>query len=49
MNGVAEPHLSLDLSRRFEAPPERVFDAWLSKEWGEWLPPPFSELSGTLR
>jgi uncharacterized protein YndB with AHSA1/START domain len=31
--------LSLEISRRFDAPPERVFDAWLSKEWGEWLPP----------
>ena len=31
--------LSLEISRRFEAPPERVFDAWLSKEWSEWLPP----------
>jgi uncharacterized protein YndB with AHSA1/START domain len=32
-------NLSLEISRRFDAPPERVFDAWLSKEWGEWLPP----------
>ena len=31
--------LSLEISRRFEAPPERVFDAWLGKEWGDWLPP----------
>jgi len=31
--------LSLEISRHFEVPPERVFDAWLSKEWGEWLPP----------
>jgi uncharacterized protein YndB with AHSA1/START domain len=39
MNSVAESPLSLELSRRFDAPPERVFDAWLGKEWGEWLPP----------
>jgi len=30
---------SLELSRRFAAPPARVFDAWLGKAWGEWLPP----------
>lgn len=39
MNKIAESTLSLELSRRVDAPPERVFDAWLSKEWGEWLPP----------
>jgi uncharacterized protein YndB with AHSA1/START domain len=31
MNSVAEPHLSLELSRRFDASPERVFDAWLRR------------------
>ncbi len=31
--------LSLEISRRFDAPPERVFDAWLGKEWCDWLPP----------
>ena len=31
--------LSLEVSRRFEAPPARVFDAWLGDEWGDWLPP----------
>jgi uncharacterized protein YndB with AHSA1/START domain len=37
---IADPTaLSLELSRRFDAPPERVFDAWLGKHWGEWLPP----------
>ena len=35
----AEPIPSLEISRHFEAPPERVFDAWLGTEWGEWLPP----------
>jgi uncharacterized protein YndB with AHSA1/START domain len=40
MNSVAKSSpLSLELSRRFDAPPERVFDAWLGEEWGEWLPP----------
>jgi glutathione S-transferase len=29
----------LELSRRFDAPPERVFDAWLGSRWGEWLGP----------
>jgi uncharacterized protein YndB with AHSA1/START domain len=29
----------LEVSRHFAASPERVFDAWLSKEWGEWLAP----------
>ena len=35
----AEPTPTLEISRRFDAPPERVFDAWLGMEWGEWLPP----------
>ncbi len=35
----AEASPSLEISRRFDASPERVFDAWLSTEWGEWLPP----------
>ncbi len=29
----------LEMTRTFEAPPERVFDAWLSKSWGEWAGP----------
>jgi uncharacterized protein YndB with AHSA1/START domain len=32
--------IALELSRRFEATPERVFDAWLDKSWGEWVGPP---------
>ena len=39
MNVTADKTVSLELTRRFDAPPERVFDAWVSKEWGEWLPP----------
>ncbi len=31
--------LSLEITRRFEAPPECVFDAWLSKAWGSWIGP----------
>jgi len=35
----AESSPSLEISRCFDASPERVFDAWVSLEWGEWLPP----------
>jgi glutathione S-transferase len=31
--------LSLEMKRIFDAPRERVFDAWLSKDWGEWAGP----------
>ena len=30
----------LELTRHFDAPPERVFDAWLDKSWGDWAGPP---------
>jgi uncharacterized protein YndB with AHSA1/START domain len=30
----------LELTRVFDAAPERVFDAWLRKSWGEWAGPP---------
>jgi uncharacterized protein YndB with AHSA1/START domain len=30
----------LEMTRTFDATPERVFDAWLSKSWGEWAGPP---------
>ncbi|MGH7051895.1 MAG: SRPBCC family protein [Acetobacteraceae bacterium] len=36
---VDEIALALELSRRFDAPPERLFQAWLGAEWGAWLPP----------
>lgn len=29
----------LEMSRHFEAKPERVFDAWLGTSWGDWLGP----------
>ena len=32
--------LTLDMSRVYEAAPERVFDAWLGKSWGEFAGPP---------
>lgn len=31
---------SLTMGRLFDAAPERVFDAWLSKEWGDFVGPP---------
>ena len=39
MDAIDRPALTLELSRRFNASPERVFDAWVSNSWGEWLPP----------
>lgn len=36
---VDETALTLELSRRFDAPPERLFQAWVGRDWGEWLPP----------
>ena len=30
----------LEMTRYIDAPPERVFDAWLMKSWGEWAGPP---------
>lgn len=39
MATVDQSALSLEISRRFDATPERVFDAWLTKAWGDWLPP----------
>jgi uncharacterized protein YndB with AHSA1/START domain len=48
MNDVAARTLSLDLTRSFAAPPERVFDAWLGTAWGEWLPPRGARCTVTL-
>jgi uncharacterized protein YndB with AHSA1/START domain len=35
---TAKP-IALDMTRLIDAPVERVFDAWLSKSWGEWAGP----------
>ena len=40
MTTTAEKPLILEITRHFDAPPERVFDAWLSKDWGDWVGPP---------
>jgi len=42
------PSPSLEISRRFDAPPQRVFDAWLGMEWGQWLPPGGAQCQLTL-
>ena len=39
MDTMTPQALTLEISRRFAATPERVFDAWLTKDWGRWLPP----------
>jgi|BarGraIncu00222A_1022003.scaffolds.fasta_scaffold114012_2 hypothetical protein len=39
MTTIIEHALSLEISRRFAATPARVFDAWLSEDWGQWLGP----------
>jgi uncharacterized protein YndB with AHSA1/START domain len=39
MNTVTAP-ITLELTRHFDATPEQVFDAWLSKNWGDWAGPP---------
>lgn len=31
--------LTLELSRKFDAAPERVFDAWVTKDWCQWMGP----------
>jgi uncharacterized protein YndB with AHSA1/START domain len=39
MTNVGEEVVSLQITRRFDAPAERVFEAWLSPAWSDWLPP----------
>lgn len=36
---MADTKLDLTISRDYDAPPERVFDAWLGKDWGEFVGP----------
>ncbi len=40
MNVHAQTAIKLKITRHFDTPPERLFDAWLSKSWGEWVGPP---------
>jgi uncharacterized protein YndB with AHSA1/START domain len=40
MTDTLEKSTVLELTRIFDAPPERVFDAWLEKSWGDWAGPP---------
>ncbi len=46
MTLIDQTAVSLDIERHFAAPPERVFDAWLGPEFGDWLPP--SQASGAV-
>ena len=39
MSETMDKGLTLELSRRFDATPEQVFDAWTGPRWAEWLPP----------
>jgi uncharacterized protein YndB with AHSA1/START domain len=39
MNTITEDTV-LEITRLIDAAPERVFDAWLQKSWGEWAGPP---------
>ena len=40
MSMTMEKPITLEMTRHFDAPPERVFDAWLQKSWGDWAGPP---------
>ena len=40
MIATIEKSAALEITRHFDAPPERVFDAWLMKSWGDWAGPP---------
>ena len=39
MNITVEKTPVLELTRNFDAAPERVFDAWLERSWGDWIGP----------
>ena len=39
MTTTASTVPALEVTRTFDAAPARVFDAWLSKSWGEWAGP----------
>ena len=36
---VIETPVRLSLTRSFDVSPERLFDAWLDRSWGDWLGP----------
>jgi uncharacterized protein YndB with AHSA1/START domain len=36
---LLDTRLSLQAARWFDAPPRRVFQAWLHESWGEWQAP----------
>lgn len=40
MTTTIDSPLVLEITRHFDAPPERVFDAWLGKDWGDWIGTP---------
>jgi uncharacterized protein YndB with AHSA1/START domain len=40
MTTTLEKGTALEITRTFDAAPERVFDAWLEKSWGDWAGPP---------
>ena len=40
MSVTLERPITLEMTRHFDASPERVFDAWLDGSWGEWAGPP---------
>ena len=39
MTTTVEAPIALDMTRHFDAVPERVFDAWLQRSWGDWAGP----------
>jgi uncharacterized protein YndB with AHSA1/START domain len=39
MNTLDQTTLSLEVARHFDAPPDRVFDAWLSPGFAAWIGP----------
>ena len=40
MTMTIEKPIVLELTRHFDAPPARVFEAWLDKSWSDWVGPP---------
>jgi len=40
MTNLDDGAFLLEMRHTFDAAPERVFDAWLDKSWGDWAGPP---------